>query len=203
MINIQSSIPIIGIYKITSPSGKIYIGQSVNIDRRWIHYGNIDCKQQPHIFNSLKKYGPENHTFDKIEECSEDMLLKREIYWKQYYIDKHGWDKMLFCSLYDKGFGPRDEKIKLKISQSLLKYWDINSHPSLGKPCLHKEKLKGISRNKGNTARRKIVLQIDINTNDIIKEWPSRRSIINNGMRDIANAINKNKIYLGYIWKYK
>lgn len=29
MINIKSIIPIIGIYKITSPSGKVYIGQSI------------------------------------------------------------------------------------------------------------------------------------------------------------------------------
>ena len=28
----------IGIYKITSPSGKVYIGQSIDIERRWKKY---------------------------------------------------------------------------------------------------------------------------------------------------------------------
>ena len=28
----------IGIYKIVSPSGKVYIGQSTNIERRWKEY---------------------------------------------------------------------------------------------------------------------------------------------------------------------
>lgn len=32
---------ICGIYKITSPSGKVYIGQSNNIIKRWITYKSI------------------------------------------------------------------------------------------------------------------------------------------------------------------
>lgn len=33
----------IGIYKITSPSNKIYIGQSTNITRRWDEYRKLQC----------------------------------------------------------------------------------------------------------------------------------------------------------------
>ena len=37
---------ICGIYKITSPTGKIYIGQSANIKSRITNYKNARCKCQ-------------------------------------------------------------------------------------------------------------------------------------------------------------
>ena len=47
-----------GIYKITNPKGKIYIGQSVNIEKRFSSYKSIrNCHYQIKLFNSLKKYG--------------------------------------------------------------------------------------------------------------------------------------------------
>ncbi len=49
---------IVGIYKITSPSNKIYIGCSNNIYKRWSRYKNPhSIKAQYHIYNSLIKYG--------------------------------------------------------------------------------------------------------------------------------------------------
>lgn len=74
-----------GIYKITSPSGKIYIGQSVNIYKRKYFYKNLNCKKQTKIYYSIKKYGFNNHSFDIIEECHIDSLNERERYWQDYY----------------------------------------------------------------------------------------------------------------------
>lgn len=31
------------------------------------------------------KYGPENHIFEIIEECQEELLLERETFWKLHY----------------------------------------------------------------------------------------------------------------------
>ena len=76
----------IGIYKVTSPSGKTYIGQSVDIERRFKHYANLNnIKGQIKVYHSMKKYGYENHTFEMIEECTLDELDSREIYWISYY----------------------------------------------------------------------------------------------------------------------
>jgi len=75
----------VGIYKITSPSNKIYIGQSYNIFKRKKEYKMLNCKFQLKLYNSLKKYGWENHIFEVIEECDIDQLNEREIYWIQYY----------------------------------------------------------------------------------------------------------------------
>lgn len=77
---------ICGIYKITSIVGKIYIGQSINIMYRWEkYYQKLRCKQQIKLYNSLKKYGSENHTFEIIEECQVELLDEKEIYWGNFY----------------------------------------------------------------------------------------------------------------------
>lgn len=76
---------ICGIYKITSPSGKIYIGQSKNINNRLLFYKNYLCKKQTKLYNSLLKYGWENHKFEIIEECSVLLLNEREEFYINYY----------------------------------------------------------------------------------------------------------------------
>ena len=48
-----------GIYKITNPNGKVYIGQSIDIDKRWNKYKVKNCKPQIRLYNSLNKYGGE------------------------------------------------------------------------------------------------------------------------------------------------
>jgi group I intron endonuclease len=77
-----------GIYKITSPSNKIYIGQSWDIDKRKIYYKNSLCKEQPKIYNSIKKYGWMNHKFEIIEEVdtlNQNILNEKEVYWIKFY----------------------------------------------------------------------------------------------------------------------
>jgi len=75
---------IIGIYKITSPSGRIYIGQSVNILARKNRYSSQYCESQPKIFRSIKKYGWDAHIFEIIHVCKVDELNDLE----RYYIKK-------------------------------------------------------------------------------------------------------------------
>jgi group I intron endonuclease len=72
----------IGIYEIKNPQNKIYVGKSKNIEKRFESYKKIQhCKQQRKLYNSLKKYGPENHIFKILEECSFQQLNEKEIYW--------------------------------------------------------------------------------------------------------------------------
>jgi group I intron endonuclease len=80
---------VIGIYKITSPSGKVYIGQSWNIERRFKQYKKSLCAKQIKLFNSIIKYGIEAHVFEIIheflEEIDQQILDDHEIlYWNQY-----------------------------------------------------------------------------------------------------------------------
>jgi len=108
----------IGIYKITSPTNKVYVGQSIDIEKRWKKYRDWINHNQPKIFRSMKKYGIENHIFEIIEECNVDELDKRELYWKQYYLDILGWNNVLFCQLKDGKGGFRSEETKRKMSES-------------------------------------------------------------------------------------
>lgn len=76
----------IGIYKITSPTKKVYIGQSVDILRRFSTYKL--CKKtnkQPRLYGSFFKYGIENHIFQIIEECAESLLNERERFYQDLY----------------------------------------------------------------------------------------------------------------------
>ena len=75
----------VGIYKITSPSGKVYIGQSVNLIRRKHRYSLLQCKKQIRLYNSIKKYGWKDHIFEILEECKISELNKRERYWQDFY----------------------------------------------------------------------------------------------------------------------
>jgi group I intron endonuclease len=87
----------IGIYKITSPSKKIYIGQSVNIKRRFSKYRCLTkTNEQPALVRSFIKYGVEEHNFEIVEECLLEELNIRERYWQEFYdVLKYG----LNCTL--------------------------------------------------------------------------------------------------------
>ncbi len=74
----------IGIYKITSPSGRIYIGQSVECETRWKQYIHTGVRQTK-LYRSFEKHGKDLHTFEVIEECSVEDLNTRERYWQDFY----------------------------------------------------------------------------------------------------------------------
>lgn len=121
----------IGIYKITSPSNKIYIGQSVNIEKRHENYKSLDCKSQTKLYSSIKKHGWDNHSFEVIEECIIDLLNYRERYWQDFYdvLSKNG----LNCVLQghkDKS-GHLSEDTKIKISKSRKGITPIFKNPRL------------------------------------------------------------------------
>jgi group I intron endonuclease len=75
----------IGIYKITSPKKRTYIGQSVNIKKRFKEYKSMSCKYQPRLYNSFSKYGVLNHIFEIITECEINELNKLERYYQDVY----------------------------------------------------------------------------------------------------------------------
>jgi len=107
-----------GIYKITSPSGKIYIGQSNNIEYRFNQYKRLQCKTQTKLYNSLIKHGFSFHLFEIITICDEKELNEKERYFQDMFncISKNG----LNCRLTQVGDkqGQLSEETKRKISNS-------------------------------------------------------------------------------------
>lgn len=88
---------IICVYKITSPSGKNYIGSSVNYKRRLIQYKGTGAKTQTILYNSFAKHGFDNHVFEIVELCTKENVLEREYYYGSLY--KVLGEKGLNCKL--------------------------------------------------------------------------------------------------------
>jgi group I intron endonuclease len=108
----------IGIYKITSPKGRVYIGQSIHIERRFNNYKKLcSCKEQPKLYNSLIKYGPHLHIFEITEECDIEKLNERERYWQDFHnvLSENGLNCRL-TETTDKS-GKMSEETKMNLSQ--------------------------------------------------------------------------------------
>ncbi len=86
------------IYKLTSPKGKCYIGQTrKDPNKRWNNYKALCCRNQPKLFNALKKYGPENFVYEVIDHCDNQQNLDEK---EKYYIQrldaiKNGYNQQL------------------------------------------------------------------------------------------------------------
>jgi group I intron endonuclease len=105
----------IGIYKITSPSGKIYIGQTTNFTKRKNYYKNGAKPYQVRIHNSLQKYGYDAHTIEFIEQCLVENLNERERYWQDFYdvIGENGLNCRLTETKDKSGFISDESKSKM------------------------------------------------------------------------------------------
>lgn len=76
---------ICGIYKITNKINlKAYIGQSVDIEKRWRQHKNMSrgCTL---LLRAFQKYGIENFLFEIVEICSPEELNEKEKYYIWYY----------------------------------------------------------------------------------------------------------------------
>lgn len=186
---------ITGIYKITNPNGKVYIGQSKNILNRYYKYNNVNCKGQSVIYNSLKKYGPENHKFEIVEECESSLLNQKEMYYKIKFLENNSQDKALFCYVNDGNSGPyfQSGDSNIKRSKSLKNFYKKNKHSMEGKN-------RDLDFKKKHY---KPVLQYDLDGN-FIKEWASQLEVYKILKVDINNCLKKrNKTSGGYQWRYK
>lgn len=110
---------ICGIYKITSPTGRIYIGQSVDILRRFEQYYRLNCEGQTKLYNSFKKHTPDFHTFEIVEKCEESILTDREAFYIQFY-NSHS-SEGLNCRIpkykNNSGYLCKETKAKMSLAQ--------------------------------------------------------------------------------------
>lgn len=166
----------VGIYKITNPEGKSYIGLSREIEVRWNSYKNMQFQSNTLLKESFKKYGYLNHIFEVIEEIElfEDtygkntaILRKRERYW----ISK-------FNTFYDglnqngggSGCGSHTTESKQKISESLKGKPKPIDFGEKRKKWQHTEEWK----EKVRKSPRCPILMYDLNDN-FIQEFPNQQ----------------------------
>lgn len=82
-----------GIYKLTEiATGKCYVGQAANIADRWkqhIKRGvGADTPTRNKLYPAMIAAGPENFTFEIVEECDRTLLDEREDFWQDYFKAK-------------------------------------------------------------------------------------------------------------------
>lgn len=107
-----------GIYKITSPSGRIYIGQSTNIKTRFYNYRkSISCQKQRALYSSFMKYGIHAHRFEVIHELPMDVIAETLTGYEQFCIDQYREAGCEMMNLKEAGpHGGHCEETRRKIS---------------------------------------------------------------------------------------
>lgn len=109
----------IGIYKITSPTKNIYIGQSIDIEKRMNQYRLLHCKGQTIIYNSLLKYGFDAHIFEVLAECNVIELNTKERYYQELYsaMGLNGMNCRLTKSSDKTGYVSKETRDKISKSK--------------------------------------------------------------------------------------
>lgn len=138
-----------GIYKITSPSDRIYIGQSINVlDRLLSYHVFIKSKLQPKLHKSFKKYGVENHIFEVLELCNSSELNERERYYQEKFDCVNGGLNCKLTTTKTKT-GWHSEETKKKIG-------DGNRGKVIGEATLKRMSLATLGRRHTDESKSKI-----------------------------------------------
>lgn len=209
----------IGIYKITNISNnKCYIGQSVNIERRWMQHKEtmnnpyIDAYNRE-LYNDMRIFGLDNFLFEILEECSLEELNDKEKYWIQYYNSyengynltrggngtlKHDYDKIK--ELWNQGFTTeeisKETNIRYDYITTILGNLGITA----------KEKLERNSTpNDSHSRYSKKVYQKDLLTHKTINIFESvsaAANFLNVCRATFREALrNHNNEYRGFYWE--
>lgn len=202
------------IYKITNKiNNKIYIGKTLDtIENRWKSHikdsKRTHCEKRP-LYSAFKKYGIENFIIEEVEHCSVDQLNEREVYWIEFYRSfKNGYnatrggDGKSYCD-YDLIYSLHKQGMNLlEISQCLGYSPDT---------CSKAIKSFGVSKKElvdnGRKVVRKTIIQLDKDTEEILRIFPSLQEACDFLGKQSSGHISdvckgKRKTAYGYKWKY-
>lgn len=206
------------IYKITNlTNNKLYIGKtSRDIKTRWEEHlrHSISLPNIP-LYRAINKYGKENFIIEQIEECNDEIVNEREIFWINFYNTyKNGYN----CTLG--GEGSLLNYDEAEIQEIIMRYQNGERLDLLCKEFHHKydsirsrliERGIKINTHAGPMKQAKKIYAINPITLQIEKSYSSiseaARSICPEGKnyKSIANHISKYKntktISHGYLWK--
>jgi group I intron endonuclease len=204
---------ICGIYKITSPSSKIYIGSSVDIDFRKYKYKKLHCKKQPKLYNSFMKYSFDNHNFEIIMECKKEDLFHFERCFQEIY-------NSVECGL-NCVYVNTDEKHKIMSEETKEKLRLINTGKKLSKEIVEKIRVASTGRTHSEKSKQLMSrVQRDLNKKGIavlqysldgvfLKEYLNIRTACrefdnNICRRHITKCCNGKTLSVkGFMWRFK
>jgi group I intron endonuclease len=182
---------LIGIYKITNPLNKIYIGESIDIETRFKNYKLLRCKNQQKIHSSFLKYGIENHTFEIVEICDVEELKCRERYWQDFYevLGEKGLNLKLSTCGEEKTIHSEETKLKIKKANTGRKHTQET-----------KDKLSilktGIKRSEESKTKQSNTMKGIIHSEESIRKMSesSKGRVFSDETRKKMSIAGKNKI---------
>lgn len=216
------------IYKYTSPSGKIYIGQTINERSRKSKHKNDTSKTNTYFGKAIRKYGWENFKYEviiKFNPTADREKLKRVLdkLEKRYINLFKSNDPNSGYNLNEGGNGnlgyTHSEETKKVISESSKSYWEDPEFREKMKiafdnrdiePIIRSEEFKQNLSNKCTT--KKQVCQFDLhgkllNTydsiNDAAKSLTSTHTLktLNNRISECCSG--KRVVAYDYMWSFK
>lgn len=118
------------IYKITSPIGKIYIGQTADLKKRIaVHKSSCGSTFKSNkLDESFMTYGFDNHIFEVIIECKKSDLNEKERYYQLMYncTGKNGLNTLITRNDYDRMISGINKIILQYGKESVLNYINEN-----------------------------------------------------------------------------
>ena len=176
----------IGVYKITNPKGAIYIGSSKEIEVRFKRYKKLLCKSQPKLYNSLLKYGVDNHSFEVVCECDFSELYEQE---RSYglHFNVLSKSKGLNCVI------PKNGELKSSVSEESL----INrSNAQKGKKASLETKIKMANSQKGRKHSEETIVKMRLNNLNTKLILDLSTGIFYNGTSEVSefNCINRHTL---------
>lgn len=215
-INIEDVPKLPGVYKITNNvNGKIYIGKSVNLQRRMTDYRDAERLPLPEgsgrFLQAIKKYGFEGFSLEILELHQErnwfieQFIMDQEEVWIEYYNAtnfKVGYNSYTRASVN----GSRlSEETKRKLSKSHMGLLAKEKNPKWGKPNNLGKKLPRTCA----SVNRKQVQQLNQDTGEVIKIFLSLREVADYFNRTvetvrmcIVKSMKQNRPYKGFKWFY-
>lgn len=196
------------IYKLESPSGKIYIGKTFNLKKRFSEYKCLNCKNQKMLYHSLKKYGFDNHVVTILKEglIFDKTLAEYEIYFIKKFNSFENGMNLTLGGEGVLGYKPSEESIQKMIKTR-------KSRPKTQKELDAIQRMYGrkIKKSKqwienNSKARMKKIIQYNLD-GTFVREWDGAiqiekelgicRKSISNNVRGVT------KFSYGFIWKFK
>ena len=160
-----------GIYLITNKKTRQkYIGQSINIEKRWTQHCNGRNDKNIYIDDSIAKYGKANFKLTILEEVPQERLSEREEYWiakydtfenrrhynltpggealfgdsNPFYGKTHSMESRKKMSEFHKG-----KKLSEETKQKISKVTKGENNPRYGKPVSAETREKISEENSG------------------------------------------------------
>jgi group I intron endonuclease len=211
-----------GIYKIVSPSGRVYIGKSVNIKNRFRSYKHLR-KQSigRYLYHSFEKYGVDNHVFEILHQtesyCPDWILKELEKHFIALYKDL-GHSLLNLTNGGDGSLGYKHlEESKQQMRIDRIGTFAGIDNPNYGKGL--KRELNGMwGKTHSNEAVAKIINTkknrdysqgiVQLNIEGLVlneyKTATEAANFLNIKRHNIICALNKHRqTAFGYVWRYK